>query len=184
MKDLRFECPNDTTADSVCAIVAVDYVLEVEEPVESDGGFLRYLRLAIVQEIAGPVPNRRRVDRTQPENRRPTLFAWPATRNWVLFVEIPDGPLKQRIASIVGVRRLLPMAEATIQSAPCRVLDGEGEIVAQLFVTKMWAGLDDDASDRTNQALTESKSALLDLHVVLRPVRGHRKDFRRIGREI
>lgn len=54
--------------------------------------------------------------------------------------EIADSPLKQRVASIVGPRRLLRVGEATIQLAPYRVLNADDKTVARLLGTKVWAG--------------------------------------------
>ena len=54
--------------------------------------------------------------------------------------EIAESSLQQRVAAIVGVRRLLPVGLATIQTAPYRIVNADGKTVARLLDTKVHAG--------------------------------------------
>jgi CHAD domain-containing protein len=56
--------------------------------------------------------------------RRPLRFAW----------DLPDGPLSQEIASVVGVRRLFARAEAEEHGSLLEVLDSEGKTVARVRI--------------------------------------------------
>jgi hypothetical protein len=51
-------------------------------------------------------------------------FAW----------DLPDGPLQQLLAPAVGVRRLLPQAEAEEQGALLDVLDERAKTVARIRI--------------------------------------------------
>src|SRR6185503_10789908 len=56
--------------------------------------------------------------------KQPINFAW----------DLPDGPLQQALAPVVGVRRLLPQAEAEEYGAVLDVLDERGKTVARLRI--------------------------------------------------
>jgi CHAD domain-containing protein len=56
--------------------------------------------------------------------KRPIGFAW----------ELPEGPLQQALAPVVGVRRLLPQAEAEEHGSVLDVLDERGKTVARIRI--------------------------------------------------
>ena len=51
---------------------------------------------------------------------------WPA--------DLPDGPLGERIRSVLGVRALLPLAERRVRRVPLRMLDGIRKTVLRLRI--------------------------------------------------
>jgi CHAD domain-containing protein len=57
-------------------------------------------------------------------SKQPISFAW----------DLPDGPLQRLLAPVVGVRRLLPQAEAEEQGAVLDVLDERGKTVARIRI--------------------------------------------------
>jgi CHAD domain-containing protein len=57
-------------------------------------------------------------------SKQPISFAW----------DLPDGPLQQLLAPVVGVRRLLPQAEAEEQGSVLDVLDERGKTVARIRI--------------------------------------------------
>src|SRR5262245_6780726 len=57
-------------------------------------------------------------------SKRPIRFAW----------DLPDGPLQQLLAPVVGVRRLLPQAEAEEHGSVLDVLDERGKTVARIRI--------------------------------------------------
>ena len=110
--DLRFRFPDGTTGDSLRSIVADGYALKAEEPVETTVTFYdtfdwRLFDKSLVLSRTGDEWVVRRLPTGATLERltvgSPPGFVW----------EIADSPLKQRIASIVGARRLLPVGEAT-----------------------------------------------------------------------
>ena len=182
MKDVQFRFPDHVTDDLLCVIVIDDYVLKSGAAVEAGEVFYdtfdwRLFKKSLVLRRTGDEWSVRRLE-TGDALERLDGDAEPG-----LVGEIPDGPLKQLIASIVGVRRLLSMGEATVQTTPCCILDDDGKCVARLFVTKVWTGSSDDACEGARGRLLETESVLLDFHLVLQRVRGYRKDFRRIARK-
>src|SRR5215831_6492219 len=62
---------------------------------------------------------------------RPVSFAW----------DLPEGPLKEEVASIVGPRRLLAQAEAEERGAVLEMLDDRGKAVARLRIASGHARL-------------------------------------------
>src|SRR5262252_3450695 len=61
----------------------------------------------------------------------PVSFAW----------DLPEGPLKEEVASIVGPRRLLAQAEAEEQGSVLEMLDDRGKAVARLRIASGHARL-------------------------------------------
>ena len=55
---------------------------------------------------------------------QPVSFAW----------DLPDGPLHEVVAPVIGVRRLLPQADAEAHGSLLEVLDDRGKTVARLRV--------------------------------------------------
>jgi len=70
-------------------------------------------------------------DRFAVRMTRPVSFAW----------DLPDGPLKKEVASIVGPRRLLAQAEAEEQGTLLEMLDDRGKAVARLRIASGQARL-------------------------------------------
>src|SRR5262249_7453687 len=62
---------------------------------------------------------------------RPVSFAW----------DLPEGPLREEVASIVGPRRLLAQAEAEEQGTLLEMLDDRGKAVARLRIASGQARL-------------------------------------------
>src|SRR5262245_48275743 len=67
----------------------------------------------------------------------PVSFAW----------DLPEGPLKEEVAGIVGPRRLLAQAEAEEQGSVLEMLDDRGKIVARLRIASGLARLPSDRED-------------------------------------
>jgi len=70
-------------------------------------------------------------DRFAIRTTRAVSFAW----------DLPEGPLKKEVASIVGPRRLLAQAEAEEQGALLEMLDDRGKAVARLRIASGQARL-------------------------------------------
>jgi CHAD domain-containing protein len=62
---------------------------------------------------------------------RPVSFAW----------DLPEGPLRKEVASVVGPRRLLAQAEAEEQGTVLEMLDDRGKAVARLRIASGQARL-------------------------------------------
>ena len=136
--DLRFRFPDGATSHSLASIVADDYALTAEERVETTVIFYdtfdwRLFNKSLVLCRIGDELVVRRLP-TGADLERLTIASPPG------FVwELGDGPLKRSIASIVGMRRLLQVGEAHVQTAPYRVLNADGKTVARLLDTKVRA---------------------------------------------
>lgn len=76
-------------------------------------------------------------DRFAIRTTRPVSFAW----------DLPDGPLKEEAAPIVGPRRLLAQAEAEEQGSVLEMLDDRGTAVARLRIASGQARLPTAAGD-------------------------------------
>jgi CHAD domain-containing protein len=63
--------------------------------------------------------------------KQPASFAW----------DFPDGPLQQRLASVIGQRRLLPQADAEEHGSLLEILDNRGKTVARLRIASGQARL-------------------------------------------
>jgi CHAD domain-containing protein len=70
-------------------------------------------------------------DRLAIRMSRPVSFAW----------DLPEGPLKEEVAPIVGPRRLLAQAEAEEQGSVLEMLDDRGTAVARLRIASGQARL-------------------------------------------
>jgi CHAD domain-containing protein len=70
-------------------------------------------------------------DRLAIRTTRPVSFAW----------DLPDGPLKEEVAPVVGPRRLLPQAEAEERGTLVEMLDDGGKAVARLRIASGQARL-------------------------------------------
>ena len=57
---------------------------------------------------------------------------WPA-----MIEDLPVGPLREHLAAIVGVRALLPMAQATVVEARRRALNADGKTIAMLTIDEL-----------------------------------------------
>ncbi|HEX7137727.1 MAG TPA: CHAD domain-containing protein, partial [Vicinamibacterales bacterium] len=76
-------------------------------------------------------------DRFAIRMNRPVSFVW----------DLPDGPLREEVASAVGPRRLLAQAEAEEQGALLEVVDDRGKAVARLRIASGQARLPTADSD-------------------------------------
>lgn len=86
----------------------------------------------------------------------------------------PDGPLRQRIAPITGVRRLLPAGDAMFHTTPLRVLNADDKTIAWLNAREVQAG----------PCTAGAARSTVDMLVALQPVRGYRGHFRRLTRRL
>ena len=129
--DLCLRFPDDATSHSLVFIVADDYALKEGEPVATtvtlyDTFDWRLYNKSLALSRIGDELIVRQLP-TGAECERLTIGAPPG------FVrELVDGPLKRRIASIAGERRLLQVGAATFHTAPYRVLNADGKTVARL----------------------------------------------------
>jgi len=98
-------------------------------------------------------PNR--VDAVQPIDADPGLID-----------SVPVGPVRERLAPPLGVRRLLPMAEVRTQSLMLRVLNDDEKTVARILVERHWLA----------QAPAGTDIPLL-ARLRLLPVRGYRQEL-------
>jgi CHAD domain-containing protein len=88
---------------------------------------------------------------------------------WPRLIDvIPAGPLRDRLAPVVGIRALLPVARADGTLTGLRVLDGERKTVARVTVT---AG-----------ALTAPVAGPLPARLAIAPVRGYDSAADQAGR--
>ena len=176
--DLRFRFPDGLIDDSLRSIVADSYALKAEKPVDTTVNFYdtfdwRLFKKSLVLCRIGDELIVRGLP-TGADLERLTSASPPS------FVgEIADSPLKRRIASIVGVRRLLQVGEATIQTAPYRVLNADSKTVARLLETRVHAGPFDGRKKARG-----ASPAQLDAYVVLQRVRGYPGHFRRLARKM
>jgi CHAD domain-containing protein len=85
--------------------------------------------------------------------KQPINFAW----------DLPDGPLQQALAPVVGVRRLLPQAEAEEYGAVLDVLDERGKTVARLRI----------ASGRARSPTSPNRWEKLPTVITLTTLRGY-----------
>ncbi len=93
--------------------------------------------------------------------------------------DIAQGSLQQRVAAIVGMRRLLAVGNAIVQIGPYCVANADGKTVARLLDTKVYAGPLDG-----REQVSGASSALLDAYVVLQAVRGYPGHFRRLRKKL
>src|SRR5262245_23706321 len=91
---------------------------------------------------------------------RPVSFAW----------DLPEGPLRKQVASVVGPRRLIAQAEAEAQGAVLEMLDDRGKAVARLRIASGQARLPTALGDwRPWPAM-----------LTLTGVRGHEDEYERL----
>ena len=166
--DQQYRFPEGATGESLLSIIAHNLVLKAEQPVETRVTFYdtfdwRLFGKGMVLSRTGDEWVVRRLPTGTPLDR---VITGSLPR---FACEIEDGPLKQRIESIVGVRRLLCMGEATIHRTPYRVLNTDEKTVARLLDTHVRAG-------------SGSAATLLDAYVTLQPLRGYAGQARRLAR--
>lgn len=91
------------------------------------------------------------------------LSAPAPARSWPTRVEsLPASPVRERIASAVGVRALLPLAEVGVRTVEFQVLDDEDKTRVRLQVDQ--------------QRLIGDHRAPLPLRVLIAPLRGYERD--------
>ena len=168
--NLRLRFPDGATSHSLAAIMADGYALKAEEPVDSvvtlyDTFDWRLFNKSLSLCRTGD----ELVVRQLPTGADLECLTSGAPPGFVS--EFADGPLKRRLASIVGERRLLQVGAATMQTAPYRVLNADGKTVAHLLDTQVRAG-------------PGAGAALVDSLVALAAVRGYPGQFRRLARKL
>lgn len=77
--------------------------------------------------------------------------------------DLPDGPVRERLASVIDVRRLLPRAEIEDAATGLRILDDEQKTVARVQLVNTSASIPD----------AEKSSGFLDPTLEVIPVRGY-----------
>jgi CHAD domain-containing protein len=82
--------------------------------------------------------------------------------------ELPPGPLRRDLESIVEMRALLPVARVRLSVQHAALRDEQGKTVLRLAVEQGWGGTGDGRCDR-----------VLPARVRLDPVKGYRKALRR-----
>ena len=87
-------------------------------------------------------------------------FAW----------DFPDGPLQQRLASVIGPRRLLPQADAEEHGSQLDILDGRGKTVARLRI----------ASGQARLPIPEAAWQSLPTLITLTGLRGYEDTYKRL----
>ncbi len=87
---------------------------------------------------------------------------WPR-----LVDELPVGPLRERIASVVGVRALLPVARATSVQTRRRALNADDKTIAALTFDQM--------------ELTQPRRAPTPLRIAVSPLRGYQAQASRLA---
>jgi CHAD domain-containing protein len=94
----------------------------------------------------------------------PQLITAPSSSHrWPRRVDtLPESAVRERIASPVGVRALLPLAEVGVHSLRLRLLDAEEKIRVRVEVDQ--------------QRLMGDRPAPLPLRVVVAPLRGYERD--------
>ena len=79
---------------------------------------------------------------------------WPA-----MIADLPAGPVRDRLAAIVGVRALLPVAQASIVQARRRALNADDKTIAMLTIDQI--------------ALTRPRRAAVPRRIAVSPLRGY-----------
>jgi CHAD domain-containing protein len=93
--------------------------------------------------------------------KQPINFAW----------DLPDGPLQQVLAPVVGVRRLLPQAEGEEHGAVLDVLDERGKTVARIRI----------ASGRARSPTSQNGWAKLPIVITLTALRGYEDAYAQLA---
>jgi CHAD domain-containing protein len=151
----------------LASIVADDYVLKAENPVEAEVTFYDTFdwRLFNKSMVLCQSGNKLVVQRLPTGSILESLASGsPSSFVW----ELGDSPLKRSIESVVGDRRLFRVGEAYVRTAPYRVLNVDGKTVARLLGVEVRAGLG-------------AKAALLDAHIALQAVRGYPGHFQQLA---
>jgi CHAD domain-containing protein len=92
--------------------------------------------------------------------QRPVNFAW----------DLPDGPLQQALAPVIGVRRLLDQADAEQYGSLLEILDGRGKTVARLRIE----------SGRARLPTSVSGWQPLPTVITLTGLRGYEEEYRQL----
>ena len=91
---------------------------------------------------------------------RPVSFAW----------DLPDGPLHQRLAPVLGVRRLLAQVEAEEHGSLLEILDDEGKTTARVRIQ----------TGRVRRPLSRTGWTMLPTTIALTGLRGYEDEYRRL----
>jgi CHAD domain-containing protein len=89
-----------------------------------------------------------------------------------LAAELPDGPVRDRLAEVLGVRALLPIVRVRSRMRPMSVLNGDAKTVVRLELEQ--AEVAGDGRPRTPLAP----------RLRVRPVLGYDRAFERVAREL
>jgi CHAD domain-containing protein len=95
-----------------------------------------------------------------------TRLQQPASFVW----DFPDGPLQQRLVSVIGPRRLLPQADAEEHGSLLEILDHRGKTVARLRI----------ASGQARQPMAAAAWQSLPTLITLTGLRGYEDDYKRL----
>jgi CHAD domain-containing protein len=88
-------------------------------------------------------------------------FAW----------DLPEGPFRDRLQSIIKMRALLPLAEIQTRSKIYRILNRNEKTVARVVTTEV-------------RTLDEGSERVLETYLSLRPVRGYPKYSRKLAKRL
>jgi CHAD domain-containing protein len=89
-----------------------------------------------------------------------------------LAEELPEGPVRDRLAQVIGVRALLPIVRVRSRTRPVAVLNGDAKTVVRLELEEAEVAAD----ARAHAALAP--------RLTVRPVLGYDKAFDRVAREL
>ena len=173
--NLRFRLPDGATRDSLTALIEEDYVLRQAEPAKAAVTFYDTFDWSLCRKSLG-------LGRTSEQWVVRCLPAGDALEHLTTSLspsfatEIPDSPLKERIADIAGVRRLLPVGEAIVHTLPYAVLNADDKTVARLIGTAVWTQSRDKLVGSP-----EAAAAQPECYVELRPVRGYTGHLQRLA---
>lgn len=86
-----------------------------------------------------------------------------------LLAEMPLGPVRERMAGVLGVRRLLPMVDLISQQTPMRLLNEDDKTVVRLLIEQ-----------HRFLEPNSGRSGTLASRLRLQPVRGYPKAFKQV----
>jgi CHAD domain-containing protein len=89
-----------------------------------------------------------------------------------LAEDLPPGPVRDRLAEVIGVRALLPIVRVRSRTRPVAVLNDDAKTVVRLVLEEAEAAADGHAR------------AALAPRLIVRPVLGYDKAFDRVEREL
>jgi CHAD domain-containing protein len=176
--DLHFRLPNGHTREQIDALLGKKYTSVVDGSVAEEWTFYDtfdwrlFGKFLVIYQcsrelILHPLTDGRDGAVRPPCDRhvlcgsaRP-VFAW----------DLPESSLKEQLQQVIKERALLPLVKVPMRSTTCRVLDRSEKTVARLVLTEA----------RLSPTVT---APVLASYLSLRPVRGYRKAFRKLARDL